>query len=147
MTILLLRGLGLSPKIYSTEVIRPVLAQLNSVLRETGHASERRANDRFPIARDLKYKIVSGRGTPESGTGQTLDVSSSGVFFEAETPLAPGKRVELAISWPAQLDGRCALKLVARGKIVRCRGNRVAVQIDKYEFRTQGRQSSPRASA
>jgi hypothetical protein len=100
---------------------------------------DRRGNDRFPIVRDLKYKIISGRGAPESGTGETVDLSSSGVMFTAENPLAPGKRVELAISWPAQLDGKCALKLVARGKIVRCKGNRVAVAIDKYEFRTQGR--------
>ena len=124
-----------------------MLAQLNNAIGQPSASSERRTNDRFPIARDLKYKIISGRGTPESGTGQTLDVSSSGVLFEAETPLAPGKRVELAISWPAQLDGRCALKLVARGKIVRCRGTKVAVQIDKYEFRTQGRLSSPPPAA
>ena len=98
---------------------------------------ERRGNDRFPIVRDVKYKVISGRGDPESGAGKTVDVSSRGVLFTAPKSLAPGKRVELAISWPAQLDGKCALKLVARGKITRCRGNQVAVEIDKYEFRTQ----------
>ncbi len=103
--------------------------------------SERRQHDRFPIVRDLKYRIISGRGTPESGVGQTLDVSSGGVYCQAQSPLAPGKRVELAISWPAQLDGKCALKLVARGRILRCRATKVAVEIEKYEFRTQGRLS------
>ena len=100
-------------------------------------AGERRSNDRFPIVRDVRYKIISGRGEPDSGAGKTVDVSSRGVLFSSEKPLAPGKRVELAISWPAQLDGKCALKLVARGRITRCRGNHVAVEIDKYEFRTQ----------
>jgi len=107
-----------------------------------GSPPERRANDRSPIVRNLKYKIVGGRGAPESGCGQTLDVSSGGVLFQAETPLAPGKRVEVAISWPAQLDGRCALQFVAQGRIVRCRGTHVAVEIDKHEFRTQRRLAS-----
>jgi hypothetical protein len=107
-------------------------------------AQERRASDRFPIAREVKYKIISGRGAPESGVGHTVDVSSKGVKFTAQSPLAPGKRVELAISWPAQLDGKCALKLVATGKIVRCHGNQVAVGIEKYEFRTQGSGLRPR---
>jgi hypothetical protein len=30
------------------------------------------------------------------------------------------------------------MKLVARGRIMRSRGKEVAVQMDKYEFRTQG---------
>lgn len=117
--------------------MKPVSASWQSISNSLAGISERRANDRFPIIRDLKYKVVSGRGVPESGAGHTVDVSSRGVLFTAQSPLAPGKRVELAISWPAQLDGKCALKLVARGRIVRCCGKQVAVEIDKYEFRTQ----------
>jgi hypothetical protein len=108
------------------------------LLNSTG---ERRGNDRYPIVRDVRYKVVSGRGDPDSGVGKTVDVSSRGVLFTSQKPLPPGKRVELSISWPAQLDGKCALKLVARGRITRCRGNHVAVEIDKYEFRTQGSRS------
>ncbi len=88
--------------------------------------------------RELRYKLLSSKGKVEVCVGQTLDISSKGVLFEAQTPLAPGKRVEVSISWPAQLDGRCALKLVARGRVRRCRGTQVALEIDKYEFRTQG---------
>ena len=122
---------------YVREDSKLVLASWENISASLANVSERRANDRFPIVRDVKYKLVSGRGTPESGVGLTVDVSSRGVLFTAQNPLPPGKRVELAISWPAQLDGKCALKLVARGKILRCRGNNVAVEIDKYEFRTQ----------
>jgi len=122
---------------YGREKIKPVLSSWQDISASLAGVSERRANDRFPIVRDVKYKLVSGRGVPESGAGHTVDVSSRGVLFTAQNPLPPGKLVELAISWPAQLDGKCALKLVARGKIVRCRGKQVAVEIDKYEFRTQ----------
>ena len=107
----------------------------------TSAAGERRGNDRYPIVRDVRYKVISGRGEPDSGVGKTVDVSSRGVLFTSPKPLPPGKRVELAISWPAQLDGKCALKLVARGRITRCRGNQVAVEINKYEFRTQSSRS------
>ena len=99
---------------------------------------ERRSNDRFPIVRDVRYKVLSSRGNPETGTGKTIDVSSAGVLLSAQTPLTLGKKVELSISWPAQLDGKCALKLVARGRVTRCLGTEVAIEIDKYEFRTQG---------
>ena len=122
---------------YGREDLKPVRASWQDISTSLAGVSERRSNDRFPIVRDVKYKVVSGRGVPDSGVGHTVDVSSRGVLFTAQNPLAPGKRVELAISWPAQLDGKCALKLVARGKIVRCRGKQVAVEIDKYEFRTQ----------
>ncbi len=98
---------------------------------------ERRGNERFPIVRDVRYKLASLRGIPDSGVGKTVNVSSGGVLFIAPKPLAPGKRIELSISWPAQLDGKCALKLVACGRIRRCQGSEVAVEIEHHEFRTQ----------
>jgi hypothetical protein len=48
----------------------------------------------------------------------------------------------MAISWPAQLDNRMALKLVARGRIVRCEAGTAAVEIQQYEFRTIGNQAA-----
>jgi hypothetical protein len=100
-------------------------------------ASERRANDRFPIEREVRFKVLSKRNE-DSGTGTTLNMSSSGILFSAGKMLIPGKRVELAISWPAQLDNKCALKLVARGRVVRSNEGQTAVEIQQYEFRTLG---------
>ena len=100
--------------------------------------ADRRVADRFPIVREVRYKILNGKGIAELGAGKTINISSTGVLFQAETPLVPGRRLELAISWPAQLDGKCGLKLVARGRVIRCRGNLTAIEIEKYEFRTQG---------
>jgi hypothetical protein len=115
-----------------------MMSALQSSLPPLQQALNRRATDRFPIIRELRYRVLGGRGNSDWGTGKTLDFSSSGILFSAETPLAPGKRVELSISWPAQLDGKCALKLVARCRVTRCNGTQVAVEMDKYEFRTQG---------
>jgi hypothetical protein len=115
-----------------------MMSALESCLPPLDRASNRRGNDRFPIIRELRYRVLGGRGNAGWGTGETLDISSRGILFRAETPLPPGKRLELSISWPAQLDGKCALKLVARCRVTRCKGTEVAVEMDKYEFRTQG---------
>ena len=101
-------------------------------------ASDRRGSDRFPIERDVKYKVLSKRSADEAGSGKTLNMSSSGVLFTSEHLLIPGKRIEVSISWPAQLNNKTNLKLVARGRVVRCQDGHAALEIQQYEFRTQG---------
>jgi len=103
--------------------------------------NERRASDRFPIEREVRYKVLNRRaaGADETGMGKTLNMSSNGVLFTTDTMLIPGRRVELAISWPAQLNSKVALKLVARGRVVRSEAGSAAVEIQQYEFRTAGR--------
>ena len=100
--------------------------------------SDRRAGDRYPIEREVRYKVLSKKDADEGGMGTTINMSSSGVLFTTEHLLIPGKRLELAISWPAQLNGKCALKLVAKGRVVRYEEGRAAIQIQQYEFRTKG---------
>jgi c-di-GMP-binding flagellar brake protein YcgR len=97
---------------------------------------DRRHSDRFPIEREVKYRVLNKRSNEETGDGKTINISSSGVLFTVEHMLLPGRRMELAISWPAQLNNKCALKLVARGRVVRFEGGRAAIEIQQYEFRT-----------
>jgi len=103
--------------------------------------NERRASDRFPIARDLRYKMLSKRNGEENGTGRTVNMSSNGVLFSTDSILLPGRRVEVSINWPAQLNSNVGLKLVARGRIVRYEQGMAAMEIQQYEFRTQGSSS------
>jgi hypothetical protein len=102
---------------------------------------ERRASHRFPIERDVRFKVLSRKTGTEAGVGKTVNISSSGVLFTADRSLSPGKRVELSISWPAQLDKTCHLKLVAKGRVVRCEADKAALEIQQYEFRTSGSSS------
>ena len=104
--------------------------------------NDRRASDRFPIEREVRYKILSKK-FEELGTGLTVNMSSNGVLFTTDQLLVPGRRLELNISWPAQLNSKIALKLVARGRIVRYEAGRAAMEIQQYEFRTQGSSASP----
>ena len=102
--------------------------------------NERRASDRFPIERDVRYRILNRKTGDELGAGKTVNMSSNGVLFTTDGFLIPGRRVELAISWPAQLNSKVALKLVARGRVVRSEDGMAAVEIQQYEFRTQASQ-------
>jgi len=104
--------------------------------------NDRRASDRFPLERDVRYRIMNRKTGDEVGAGKTLNMSSNGVLFTTDGLLIPGRRVELAISWPAQLNSKVPLKLVARGRIVRSEGGMAAVEIQQYEFRTQGSQAA-----
>lgn len=99
--------------------------------------ADRRQSDRFPIEREVRYRAINKRGSEEAGVGQTINMSSSGIFFTVEHILLPGRRMELSISWPALLNQKCALKLVARGRVVRFEEGRAAIEIQQYEFRTQ----------
>jgi len=103
--------------------------------------NDRRSSDRFPMDRDVRFRVMNRKTGEETGTGKTLNMSSNGVLIETEQAVLPGRRVEMTISWPAQLNNTCPLKLVARGRIVRVEGSRAAVEIQQYEFRTQGKAS------
>jgi hypothetical protein len=104
--------------------------------------SDRRAADRFPIERDVRYKVLNKKNQDECGLGKTVNMSSSGILFTTEQMLLPGKRLELAISWPAQLNNKTNLKLVARGRVARYEDGRAALEIQQYEFRTAAGASS-----
>ena len=87
--------------------------------------------------RDVRYEVTGRRGERKSGFGRTVNLGSGGVLFAAPEALHPGQLIKLFINWPVQLDGTCALKLVTRGRIVRCEGTNVAAEITNYEFRTR----------
>ena len=100
---------------------------------------ERRSCDRFPIERDVRYKVFgTHKNVMQIGLGKSLNMSSSGVLFTTESILREGQRVELAVSWPVLLDNMLPLKLVASGRLVRSQGTQAAMSIDKYEFKTRG---------
>ena len=101
--------------------------------------TERRRSSRFPIEREVRYKTLNQRAEILAGNGKTLNISSSGVLFTSDHDLPVGTRLEVSISWPAQLNEKCLLNLVARGRVIRHAKGQLALQIQQYEFRTQSR--------
>jgi hypothetical protein len=93
----------------------------------------------MPIEREMRYKVMGGKKSiKQVGLGKTLNMSSGGVLFTTETPLPAGERVEIAVSWPAQLNDVLPLKLVAMGRLVRTEDSQAAISVERYEFKTRG---------
>jgi hypothetical protein len=108
-------------------------------MRTETKSIERRAKIRFPMLREMRYKILEDDRIVASGAGTTCNMSSGGVAFVPDRPLALGTFIELAISWPVALDNGCPMRLVVFGKVVRAGNQRTACTVERHEFRTQGR--------
>jgi hypothetical protein len=102
-------------------------------------AAERRKKARFPINRELRYKVLEGDTVVGFGLGTTLDMASGGIAFLTDKQLLAGSFIELSISWPVLLDDSCPMRLIVFGRVVRSPGRQTACTVDKYEFRTQAR--------
>jgi hypothetical protein len=109
------------------------------VLPETSRGDQR-AKDRYPITLELQYKLLDKGRVERVGVGRTVNISSNGVLIETDRSLPTGGSVELAMKWPFLLRGICGMKLVVRGRIVRCHANMTAtaVRAESHEFRTAG---------
>ena len=64
-------------------------------------------------------------------------MSSGGILFTTTSDLKEGDQVELAIDWPARLNGTLRLKLVVSGPVVRAENNKAAIIISRYDFKTR----------
>jgi len=102
-------------------------------------ASERRSKYRFPMQRELRYKLLKDGASCQAGVGETVDMGSGGIGFSIGHDLPVGAFIELSISWPVLLDSSCPMRLNVFGRVVRNENGKCACTIDKYEFRTQAR--------
>jgi hypothetical protein len=99
---------------------------------------DRRASTRLPIERDVRYKLLGkGSSATQTGEGKTVNISSAGALFTTQTALPEQQLIEVAVSWPARLNGRLPLNLVLRGRVVRSHETQAAIEIEQYDFRTR----------
>jgi hypothetical protein len=97
---------------------------------------ERRRCQRYRLELEARYKVLRSGEVLASGVGRTVDISSQGILFSADQPLAQGLSVELSISWPVLLNQVAPLQWLVVGRIVRCDAHEVAIRIGRYAFRT-----------
>ena len=103
----------------------------------TPRAMERRLTSRFQMQQHVQYRLLHSRGASDWRIGKTLDVSSRGIRFTTSERMPIGRTVEIAMHWPARLNGTCPLQLVASGQVIRSDNKTAAVRIRHYEFRTR----------
>jgi c-di-GMP-binding flagellar brake protein YcgR len=103
---------------------------------------ERRKKKRFSICLDISsYKLIEKRRVRSSGSGKTLNISSTGILLQTlglPFRVDNGMAIELSLEWPVHLGQVTPLQLLVWGRVVRSGndGMIIAVQIEKYEFRT-----------
>src|SRR5450432_1231187 len=97
--------------------------------KEMEKREERRKKIRFPIHRELRYKLLDEGVLVGTGTGQSINMGSGGVGFSVDKELKPGTLIELSISWPVLLDDSCPMRFIAFGRVLRSTGRRAACSI------------------
>jgi hypothetical protein len=110
-------------------------------------AKDRRTKHRFPLQRDVRYKMTEDGVQTAAGAGATMNIGSGGVAFTSDHSMHIGAFVELSISWPVLLDESLPMRLIVFGRIVRVGLQDAACSVDKYEFRTQSRTLTAVSSA
>ncbi|MGJ5813885.1 PilZ domain-containing protein [Paludibaculum fermentans] len=108
-------------------------------LISTSTPGERRASRRFQFVQNLVFQRKNARNMEPPLPGVTLNMSSTGILFETSAPLMPGETVRMAIQWPAQLDRRCAMKILVVARVVRRSQDQVAVEMLQHSFKTSGK--------
>ncbi len=114
--------------------------------RTLASRTERRGSNRFPLQEEVRYRILRPNAIHVATTGKSLDISSGGILFTTHEELPVGRIVEIAVNWPARLDGTCPLQFVAIGHVVRSDAARAAVRIERYEFKTRAVASAAAAT-
>jgi len=109
------------------------------MMRTENKKTDRRNKQRFPIRRELRYRLLEQDMIVASGSGETVDIGSGGVAIEVDQYLRPGTFIELSISWPVLLNQTCAMRVIVFGRVLRSTNGTAACTVDKYEFRTQPR--------
>ena len=94
--------------------------------------TEQRKSRRFELK--LPLEIVRAGSHPVNTTGETRNLSSSGVLFSLEMPLPIGESIEYIITLPVTREGGPAVRLRCMGKVVRHAESGAAATLERYEF-------------
>jgi hypothetical protein len=103
---------------------------------EIGDINDRRTSRRFPLRLALRYRRTGSSPASNWMSGESLNISSTGLLFTTTEAVQPGQGIEAFVAWPVCLDKRIPLKLVIKGSIVRNTGDHTAICFERYEFKT-----------
>jgi hypothetical protein len=81
----------------------------------------RRGATRYAIHLGLHYSATRRTDAPLTGTGESINISRTGMLFRADKRLQVGDSVLAVLDWPVPAPDGEALKAVVTGQIVRAR--------------------------
>jgi hypothetical protein len=93
---------------------------------------EQRKNQRFDLK--LPFEVIRA-GANHKLTGETKNVSSSGVLFTSAAPVEVGEPIEYFITFPKTPGSRADVRLRCVGKVLRGDPQSAfAATLERYEF-------------
>jgi hypothetical protein len=100
--------------------------------------ADRRNRQRFSLRLAVRCRGIETRSLfGRTVTGESLNISSTGLLFTTCEAFQPGQLLEASIDWPMLLDDRVGLTLVVEGAVVRRADELTAMRIDRYQFKTR----------
>ena len=104
---------------------------------------ERRSAQRYSVGVELRYRVIRGQDSVETGTGVSINLSAGGILLRTEADLKIGEVIEISLPWPAwRPEGIPAIDLYILGQTLRTEGNCVAVRIWKHFYRAAPRKGT-----
>ena len=97
-------------------------------------SGERRADRRYGVQLNVRYKLVRGARLLAEGKGTTCNISKGGVSFCPDRILPARASVQLSIEWPSMVPGEHPLELHLVGRVVRSRNGETAIRTTWHAF-------------
>ena len=99
-------------------------------LTTCGAPTDRRRHQRYPITASAEYLLQGRRGEVV-----TRDISNGGILVQSTAILPIGEHVVVRVDWSARIDGRCPLRLVITGKVLKNTSRGTVISVMQYEYR------------
>jgi hypothetical protein len=96
-------------------------------------ATQRRGAKRYDISLSLRYAVRRRGQQPLTGTGESVNVSSSGLLFRSDGKPASGDSIIVALEWPAK-ESTEPIYLVLSGHVIRTQGRSAALVISRNDL-------------
>lgn len=94
----------------------------------------RRRHARYEYQTEAKYSLHERGVIAQLGTGRILNMSASGLLLRTDSPLIPGRKVEVQAQWPGLHLGVEKARLAITGQVIRVNGMEAAVRILSHSF-------------
>ncbi len=100
--------------------------------------SDRRFATRFNVAIPLNYRSWNAAGPGRAA--ESINISKCGIYFESDSPIAPGVALRISLQMPEEITGLPSLEWNCLGHVVRLNSFAdatekvgVAVRLDYFE--------------
>src|SRR5580658_7619317 len=93
---------------------------------------DRRIGHRFPLRLAIRYRPTETATASDWTLGEVVNISSAGLLFTTSEAVKPGEAIEALVAWPVALDRHVRLKLVIKGRALRCEGGLTAMYFNSY---------------